>query len=533
MPNQHDDGALDAEEELPYATLTMEGPLPPWDDVAGALMHRPRLSLRLQIFLGFMVIALIAVGIAVASIIAGRTVERSVRSLEIVNEFVVEIDNARRHEKNYFLYGTDLNEAIESAGAAREILQRSEQELVRVIGDEEWQNVLDAIVDYQQLLDTLLEFDQEGGATLDRTTMEAFEIRIRDQGHQMTAFARTVINQERSSLEAAIGRSSKIQITSLVLLLMLMIVTAYFIGGNIVRRIVRFESYAQRIAAGDFTPIVPERRYRDEFTDLGMTINLMMLELKKHEEMLVRTHKMRAIGTLTAGVAHEINNPLNNIMLTAHMLLEDYQALDDGERKEMIGEVVQEADRARKIVSNLLDFTRESDTTFEPLDMVRLVKETIGLAANQIKLHKLKAEFEARDGLPHILGDDQQLKQVFLNLILNAVEASDPGAKIRIVVKPGAEPGEVSVRVIDYGEGIMEEHLPRIFDPFFTTKQRHKGTGLGLSVSQGIVAKHDGRIEVRSREGSGTAFTVTLPAHPVHEDERAAVQQPLQEAAAP
>jgi two-component system NtrC family sensor kinase len=217
------------------------------------------------------------------------------------------------------------------------------------------------------------------------------------------------------------------------------------------------------------------------------------------------------VGTLTAGVAHELNNPLNNITITAHMLLEDYETLADEEVREMLKDVVSEAGRSKDIISNLLDFARESGSQLEPLDLRQLLKDTINLASNQIKLSGIKIEFQATDNLPRVHGDSQQLRQVFLNLILNAIDASPKGGKIQVLVLPADEPNYVAVKFMDFGTGIPEHILGSIFDPFFTTKGKGKGTGLGLSVSQGIVAKHGGRIRVSSIEGKGATFTVTLP----------------------
>jgi len=120
-------------------------------------------------------------------------------------------------------------------------------------------------------------------------------------------------------------------------------------------------------------------------------------------------------------------------------------------------------------------------------------------------------EYRPSGNLPRIHGDRQQLRQVFLNLILNAADASSKGDRIEILVLPADDPREVSVKVIDFGSGIPDDIRDQIFDPFFTTKDKGKGTGLGLSVSQGIIAKHGGRISVSSREGEGTTFTVNLP----------------------
>lgn len=224
------------------------------------------------------------------------------------------------------------------------------------------------------------------------------------------------------------------------LLLLCMALSAYLLGSRMLGSINRFGQYAHRIASGDFTPITPTRRYSDEFTQLALAINSMIQELENREAVLVQSHKMRAVGTLTAGVAHELNNPMNNITLTAHMLQEDYANLDDDERMEMIGDVVGEAERAKKIISNLLDFARESGSQLEPLDLPELLKETIALAGNQIKLSGIKIDFQASGNLPRVHGDSQQLRQVFLNLILNAIDASSKGAISRFWCCPPTSP---------------------------------------------------------------------------------------------
>ena len=139
------------------------------------------------------------------------------------------------------------------------------------------------------------------------------------------------------------------------------------------------------------------------------------------------------------------------------------------------------------------------------------MKESVRLVGNQVRLSRIKLETAFEEGLPRVHGDEQMLKQVFVNLILNAVDVLPPGGKIRISTRKGREEGFLSVEVRDDGPGIPEHLRSRIFEPFFTTKGPGKGTGLGLSVSQGIVHKLGGYIRVESREGEGTAFIVSLP----------------------
>jgi two-component system NtrC family sensor kinase len=492
--------------------------IPSRDDKTGtefahkALLGRRYLSVRLQLFIGFLIVFLFAAGVAGLLFITTNKVEEKLRILEIVDDFVIEIQQARRDEKNYFLHGTNLSDALENTYRAKDIFERNTKELMALQKSTDKEPISSDINLYEESLKKLVELDERG---LDKREYEKkkeqIEVELRKHGQKMVSFAEELMNQEKSALEKTLASSKDIQLYSLAVLLIIVIFNTYVLAGRILSAIKRFTGYTTRIASGDFTPITPERPFRDEFTDLAISINQMMKEIEDREGLLVQSHKMRAVGTLTAGVAHELNNPLNNITLTAHMLLEDYDVLSDDERKEMVNDVVSESKRSTHIISNLLDFARESSSQLEPLDLKSLLKDTINLAVNQIKLSGIRIEFQATDNLPRVHGDSQQLRQVFLNLILNAIDASSKGGTIRVIVLPADEPNYLAVKVIDSGTGIPDHILGSIFDPFFTTKEKGKGTGLGLSVSQGIVAKHGGKIRVSSVVDQGTTFTVTLP----------------------
>ncbi len=256
--------------------------------------------------------------------------------------------------------------------------------------------------------------------------------------------------------------------------------------------------------------MIPTRPYKDEFSVLILAMDRMLKELSHRQEILVQSHKLRAVGNLTAGVAHELNNPINNISLTAHLLLEDYRDLPDEERLDMIRDLISQADRSQGIIRNLLDFAREGESKIEPLDLGQIIQETVRLAGNQIKISGAHLDVSVLPHLPRIHGDHQQLSQVFLNIILNAIDVIPKGGRIQVSVAHDG-PNFLSAKITDNGPGIPEHILPNIFDPFFTTKTKGKGTGLGLSVSHGIVARHGGQIRVESRVGVGTTFTVILP----------------------
>lgn len=502
-PNQND--ALDPSIEGRYQRIRVA------KKAKRALLERPKFSLRWQIYISFLVAFLISTGIAVALVVGTYQIESKLWFLEIANDYAVQIEDLRRLEKNFFLYGTGLDAARQTVDQALKTLDRNEDEIAQTLGRPFYTNIVKKTERYESLLETLSQLELVSKTSDYEAKKKQLEVEVRKQGRSIVALSMHFVEKEKQSMSLAIHRARTVLMLSLGLLLLSMVIIAYVLGSRLLSNISRFEAYARRIASGDFTPIQPARRYRDEFTELALSINDMLQELESHEAVVVQSHKMQAIGTLTSGIAHELNNPLNNITLTSHMMVEEYEQLDDKERKEMIHDLIEESERAEYIVRNLLDFARESGTQLQPLDLAQLLDDTIKLATNEIKVSGVKVELKVTGSPPRIHGDKQQLRQVFLNLLLNAIAASEKRGKVELLLVPADEPEKLAVKVIDFGTGIKDSIKDRIFDPFFTTKETGVGTGLGLSVSQGIIAKHGGRISVVSREGQGSTFTVILP----------------------
>jgi two-component system, NtrC family, sensor kinase len=327
----------------------------------------------------------------------------------------------------------------------------------------------------------------------------------------MTSLALDFEKKERESVEKMLTLARRVPFFFLGLLLICMIFIVSFLARQLLGTLARFMEYTKRIGEGDFSPITPRKKFRDEFSQLAMAFNRMTHELDRRHNILVESHKLRAVGTLVAGVAHELNNPLNNTLLTATMLQEDYKILNDVEKHEMIQDIIKETERSQKIVRNLLDFARESETHSMPLDIDEILKGSIRLVANQLKLGKVNLITNFAENLPAVHGDAQMLQQVFINLILNASDVLPEKGTICVSTSKNNEEGYIVVEVKDNGPGIPEHILSRIFEPFFTTKAKGKGTGLGLSVSRGIIRKLGGYIQARSKLGEGTAFSVFLP----------------------
>jgi len=481
-----------------------------------AFLERPTFNIRVRLVLSFLSFVLFAIAVTIGAWILLSRLEGRLRFLEAADRYTMEIQQTRRFEKNYFLYGTNLQDAQDHLGNARGLLVAAEPDAAQVLTSAELRRMHAHFDRYQSLVSRLFSI-QGGGAPVDRAERTAIETELRDHGSQMVAFALELAEKERSSVNATLALFKRLPVLFLVFLLAFSVFVANFLARQMVEPLTRLMATTQRIASGDFTPLTPHRRYRDELSSLALALNTMMRELAHRQEVLVQSHKLSAVGTLTSGVAHELNNPINNITLTAEMLKEDYLTLGDAERLDMVNDLVDQAARAQKIVRNLLDFARESEITTEKLDLGEVLRGATSLAANQIRVSGAKIALELAPNLPAIHGDRQSLIQVFVNLLLNALDAVGKGGRVLIAASSEHGPGRVLVSVTDDGPGIPAHILPNIFDPFFTTKPRGKGTGLGLSVSLGIVRQHGGDIRVESKQGSGTTFTVVLPAAMVPE----------------
>jgi PAS domain S-box-containing protein len=249
------------------------------------------------------------------------------------------------------------------------------------------------------------------------------------------------------------------------------------------------------------------------FKDISQQ-KLLEAELKAAQARLVEASKMRALGELVAGVAHELNNPLMASKSILYVLVNSGQL--DGplrERLELIGKC---NDRIEKIVEHLREFSRQTDPEFQKIDINRPIENALMITGQQLLNHNISLERKLSEGLPKIMGDSNQLEQVFLNLISNARDAMDSlkGVReLRICSYSTEDKGSPSVvvSVKDTGMGIPEEHLDKVFEPFFTTKPVGKGTGLGLSLCFGIIEAHRGRFEIESQPGKGTEVRVILP----------------------
>ncbi len=234
-------------------------------------------------------------------------------------------------------------------------------------------------------------------------------------------------------------------------------------------------------------------------------------DLAETQQELVHAERLASMGQLAAGVAHEINNPLGTILIYSSLMLRDLPSTDP--RREDLAMVVSETTRCRDIVAGLLNFARQGRLATQETDLNGLIDETLTQLDKHPVMERVTVVRDYAPDLPHLVLDGAQMRQVFLNIVLNAAEAMPEGGTVTVATRLNPDGQTVTISLSDTGLGISEENLGKLFTPFFTTKQLGKGTGLGLPIAYGIVKMHRGQIQVHSKVGAGTTFLITLPLH--------------------
>jgi two-component system NtrC family sensor kinase len=295
----------------------------------------------------------------------------------------------------------------------------------------------------------------------------------------------------------------------------------FVIANRISRPVNKLIEASAQVSQGNLSPEIGPIS-KSEIGVLQKTFQEMLTSLKQRDERqkvesetkLLLFEKQASVGKLAGGVAHEINNPLTGIVTFTHLLLKRNDL--SPEVRSDLETIAQQTDRVCKIVNGLLDFSRQTELNRELTDVNSLCRSTVALVDNQALIKGIRLSFDQGEKLPWVTLDRNQMQSVLLNMIINALDATETGGHITVSTSIGMspnDPDQMGVEIIcnDSGCGIAPDHLDKIFDPFFTTKEVGQGTGLGLSVSYGIVERHGGTIYVQSKVGRGSTFIIWLP----------------------
>jgi signal transduction histidine kinase len=309
-----------------------------------------------------------------------------------------------------------------------------------------------------------------------------------------------------------------------IILILSVLGLGYWLSARVAQPLKQMEVGIRAIARGNLKKLKIQSDDQ-EIMLLIEAFNKMLEEIEIRQHYLVRSEKLAALGTLLSGVAHELNNPLSNISSSCQILQEELPNIDLNFHKELLEQIDDQTNRARNIVRALLDFTRVRQFQKEPLNLDHLLQETLQFLKGQIPTH-LTLRIDIFKHI-EIIGDKQRLQQMFLNLLKNALEVAQKEVKLRAIIwntfqKPAhllnrfpnkkcLEHQGILIEIIDDGEGISSELLPRIFDPFFTTKDVGHGSGLGLFIVHEIIEEHQGCISAQNNPNGGATFSVWLP----------------------
>jgi len=473
------------------------------------------MTIRKRIIIAALLQAILLCVICIFVYISFNTVLRKLQSIEIIDDLNISLLEIRKAEKNYFLY--------QDTNALQELMRLGEERL----------NIIEAsrplvaaslqssgVKTYDQLFLILKKYlEVSRKMVADKVPPPTIEVALRNLGHELTTVSESLLKKERENVSNIINTTVLMLILSLGVFLVIQIILWQYFFRFIIQEIGVLGTMIKKVSEGRLHEVaINSISPHNEIEIAIKAISDMARKLEKREEELLQSGKLASLGVLISGVAHELGNPLNNMSMIAQAYLSLYDMLGDEEKKNYMGDIYLQAERIKKIVENLLDFSRQKKPELKECQIKDIVQRSLGLVGNHLMISNVKPHLAIEENLPPVLVDQPQIEQVLVNLFINAIQAMPEGGELFIEGRHNPQDGFIILKVRDTGTGIDKEILPYIFDPFFTTKST-KGTGLGLSVSYGIIKQHHGDIAVESAKKKGTTFTIKLPAwHPKGEE---------------
>lgn len=465
-----------------------------------------KISIRKKILLAFAMYMVIGGLIWLLSYHSQYILNQKIQIIERKYDLLNSILEARRYEKNYFLTFDQKNikQSLTYVTEAEDILRSILAKYGKYTLAKNLDERITELYEYKDSLINLLKMQENGHLIVPQDSIQL----IRKQGRIITSELEEIVKKESQFTRDLIGKSKMIHLIALAPVFILSVLVALFLIFNVDRPLKTIGNAIIKIARGDFKNI-PDIHTGDEFESLVISLNSMIKELNKRNKELVQAQKLASLGRLTSGVAHELNNPLNNISTSVQILVEELEDDDLEYKKELLIGAEKEVERSKEIVKSLLEFARERSLTLKRTYFKDLANNAIKRVKSQVP-DNITLKVEVPDDIQATVGP-LGIERVLINLILNAVQAMKNGGDITIKACKQESNSGFCFQVIDTGDGIPEEIISQIFDPFFTTKEVGKGTGLGLSIIYGIVEQHGGKIKVSSEVGIRTTFTCFLP----------------------
>lgn len=466
----------------------------------------PAMNLRAKILIA---LGCYIAGILVMSYIAQKelvTAREKLTTLELAYNLDSRILEIRRYEKNYLLYDTQdaLQHNQDQIKLALETTYEISIKARRFKAFPVLLNIKDNLLLYQdQMAQLVLSHEQKN----DQNKSEITE-KLRLAGQELNELSKKLVSVEHTQITTIIQEQiQQHHLWSFIAILVGSFVP-FILFFKVFKPLKIIKLATQDIAKGQFSTIEVVNT-NDEMHRVMVAFNTMVKELQTRQDQLVQSQKLSSIGTLSAGIAHQLNNPLNNIYTSCQIAIDEFDTDDRKFIRQMLRNIDQETIRARDVVQGLLEFSREKEFALRTENLLNVVNKAVSLVQSQVPASiTLSVDVPEELNLPL---DSQRLQEVFLNLIINASQAiTDFGS---ITISAGTENEHVVINISDTGAGIPPEIVDRLFDPFFSTKEEGQGTGLGLSIAYGIIQKHNGEITVKSELDQGTTFTIKLPLH--------------------
>lgn len=467
------------------------------------------LSIRQKLVVGVTAIFLFMGGDFLMTYYWVSSLQERIGYLETISRFEASVLEMRRFEKNYLLYGDvqSLRTVQYNAARARRLQEDQETLFQRLSESGSLEIFHKNLSEYARLIEKLLTVSKGNDAPPPPAQRGKEAAAIRRLGTEIADYAEYLSSKKRKSINETIKKTIRLELVSFIVAWIGIALMGGFMFVKITGPLKLLEESTRRIVKGEFEPIEdipPEKEVRAVF----QSFNRMARELKQGEDQLVQSRKLASLGTMLAGVAHEINNPLSNISSSCQLLLEE---LDDPDREFQelsLKTALEQVDKARNIVRTLLEFSRNREFQTERVNLKILVDRTVMLLKGDIP-KQIEIVTRVDDSI-FVDVDVQRIQQALMNLISNAIHAIE-GSGIVEITGANGEDSTVEIAVRDSGKGIPEEDLPHIFDPFFSTRDVGEGTGLGLFVTHDIVTSHMGKIKIDTAPGQGSTITISIP----------------------